>query len=551
MTSTTTATELSIEASAANIAVNSVVLSLIGVYFLVSCWEYWIRCDQEPIRARKPKLVLFSLTSFWIYGIMKCTVHAFKNPLLKCGMTTIVEKLLEAISFCLLTLRIGLLYLDFVAAKDSEKMVMNTRATNAADHPGAMQVPMHLKIRKFMKDRTRRLVALSGMSVIVIGGVFAVYGWKMLPLAGVDYLDPSCAAAQTYVREVELPFELTVVGVIALAAFKLWKVKENFGIFKEVCVVIGFLLLRDLFLVIDFTGGVEAASAQAARLQFYQLLEIMVPFVGITAISLNYQTWLVEKWNNVLKEAVPGAQFDENDPQELAEFMDIICSTKGYFTFSNFAMLDLASERLLFWRDVEKFRKKELSAREIFDTYLSSDAPLHVKLSSRVFAKITEFFERMDDKYLARASAVDESISVKLIDPHDPEADGHVLSIVHVFDDAQNEIFLNLFHTSFGRFKMTDDYKKIKEHMDNSGSQGTAEKVKKLLEKRREVTNQSRARKSLFRSFHDEFRHSTPKKLMDRDNSKTGLLPVPGLDQTSNSINLETISGSRSTRGSK
>jgi hypothetical protein len=501
-----------VDGSPTNITVNAVVLSLIGVYYLISATMFWVRRNQEPIRARKPKLVLFSLTSYFIYGIMKCLVHAFKNPLLKCAMTVIVEKLLEVTAYSLVLLRIGLLYLDFVVANKSEKFVFNTRATAVSIH--SADIPLYLRIRKFMKTRVRRLLVLGGIVIFLLGAVMAVYGWKLFPLINADYLDPACIDSQEYIRAVEIPTELIINGFIGIAAFRLWKVQEHFGIFKEVITVVACLLFKDIFLLADVQGTIEPMLAQAAGVQYYQLLEIMVPVIGMTIISLNYQSYLVDQWNNVLKEAVPGAQYEDHDPQELAEFLEILNTQRGYFAFSNFAMLDLASERLLFWRDIENFRKKDVSAREIYDTYLSADAPLHVKLSSDVFAKISEFFERIEDRHLNRTSSIRGSISVRLLDSKDPEQGHKVVSITNVFDEAQNEIFLNLFQTSYGRFKMTDEYKRIKEKFEVSGSKGTADKVTQILEQKKQKKLMKK-RSGMFKSFQEAA--ETSKTLLERE----------------------------------
>lgn len=144
-----------------------------------------------------------------------------------------------------------------------------------------------------------------------------------------------------------------------------------------------------------------------------------------------------------------GSDFRVRDPQLLTEFYDLLNNPIGYVALSNFLMRDLASERLLFWKDVENFKQAKLTAAEIYKTYLAVNAPLWVQLSPKLLEELDVVIRSTADELLQRRM----SKEVKLLERDKLE---------DVLSEAQKEVMSDMLNKSC-RFRETEEYGKLRE----------------------------------------------------------------------------------------
>jgi hypothetical protein len=485
---------------APNLMVNLLVLIGSLVFFGISVLRFVKRWRQEPIRSRRPRLALGLAISFCAYVIWRGVTHAFQIPFINCGLSDFFEGILEYSHFFFLFARITMIFVDFTTANQSERVLLQARSHSrvriSVGGSGEQSPVSDVYIQRIFK--LRKLITARGKNraFFIIGGiVFIVSISALVVFVGepksltVNKFNQICYQNQQEAATVEAIFSVIVSVLLVYTCFRLRKVKENFGISQELLILISFYSIKIYLLIINLflIHAPEVALAQATNgVQLWMVFELWIPLLGITYFSLYHQSSRADKWRKMLQQAFPNTQVDDSNAADLAEFLGLIQSQRGYITFSQFLMLELDSEKLLFCRDVENYKKGQLSAREIYDSYISITADLHVDLSASVLDAIRKLFDQVDEKYLIVSGTLafsirkhivpsfnastgssaplleDESINSKLTaEPSiSPKAQN---SLNDVFDDAQREVLMDIYTKSYGRFKLSPQYRKLQE----------------------------------------------------------------------------------------
>jgi hypothetical protein len=462
---------------ALNAALNVLWIVSLGIWVFAGSIKFWNRRKKEPIRSRRPFLVLVMVNSLFLYAVLKIVAHAFIDYALRgynCGVAMIFEKFLEAMSMIFVLLRVGVITLDFLVSKKSgmfREKRETTSGVSAMNQLNASQdVPFVFKLRKWYNIRylRRRFYILLILSVFIL---IAAPIASIAVLFGLERNDPQCIDNFIKAGFVEAGVIFIIILLLVRTSFALSSASENFGISVEITRISFYLMIGDIFLILNLVLSVAPENwlSDSFGVQCYLLIELIFPLVFISYESLWKQVAVTDHWTQILMKVVPGLRESKND--DLTEFFELLMDPKGYLSFSTFAMMDLASEMLLFWKDIERFRAKQLTAQEIYDTYISLTSPLHVNLSLEVTDNIDLLFSQVSDSILSRkhdrskTPLLARDFAEDYLTPIRADEEVASSGILQAFEEAQKEVFLHMYEHQYGRFKLTKEYKLWLEHI--------------------------------------------------------------------------------------
>lgn len=186
--------------------------------------------------------------------------------------------------------------------------------------------------------------------------------------------------------------------VYAVIIFKLREVRENIGVRRE---ILCLLLAQIVILVLQLTNLIgqrnpEFALAQLVGVYIYQTFEWSIALVFTIYIAFIEPGLQVEKYRQVQVEEVPKEDFisnrDIND-----EFNFVLADEECFALFKEFLTSELSVENLLFYMDVHSFRKGIITARTVYETYITETSPFMVNLSAKVRRELEAFFQKSEE----------------------------------------------------------------------------------------------------------------------------------------------------------
>jgi hypothetical protein len=260
------------------------------------------------------------------------------------------------------------------------------------------------------------------------------------------------------------------LGVIAflIVRFRLFDSqvrKECLGLRQEfgwiiVCAAIAFGFNFPLFMSVSvqksaFFGFCNAFGINGYAITFQTFPELLIALVStLLPVWLTYQKPKKSKprsdsLQNTGSMELKGTQRRKarDNYRELSELLSV---EEGFELFKERLQEEFSVENILFWQDVNRYKKGEVTAQFIFENYIPLSAPLCVNLSAKVRKCLEAKFDPSKVvERMSQASCVD---SDKLLSPVELDE----------FDAAQGEIFDLLVRDSFLRFRATPKYEEFR-----------------------------------------------------------------------------------------
>eukprot|EP00475_Leptophrys_vorax_P004551 TRINITY_DN12729_c0_g1_i1.p1 TRINITY_DN12729_c0_g1~~TRINITY_DN12729_c0_g1_i1.p1 ORF type:complete len:491 (-),score=87.44 TRINITY_DN12729_c0_g1_i1:370-1842(-) len=399
-----------------------IALSFLGAFMLLSVvsgvW-FFLRRHHEPIKSRRPTLVLFHMTFICTATSFRCllawsapdgltissnsyanSVSGFKIP---CWIALVMPSVFLSFSAVMFLVRTLLVHLDFRISQHSIEIV-SSHVT--AESRARMIGKSWCLANKNMFSSSFNLLVFS-LIILLVTGIIPVLHMLLTYRDAITISDSrveDCQKALLGATE----FTGAVVGFCAFvtAAILVWghkkKIKERLGIRQEIFVCLLAMTIAFVMLVINAASGNTAPVTFHRIFGFrgFQLFEFVLPALIMVCYSFIVtvkKTYDFTRRPKMLKRA---ASSNGSSAEILKEsFMQLLQSDKGFQLFQDFLKSELSVENLLFWRDVQRFKAMAIEADAIFETYIPFHAPLCINISASVRKELQICFQG-DEEHL-------------------------------------------------------------------------------------------------------------------------------------------------------
>lgn len=494
------------------------------------------------------------VSAMFAFAVFRTAVREF-NPDISCGVYFAIGFALLLFFNVLLLFRCWLLYVDFVVNRDSQK-ILNKRRRKT-------RLLLKQSMRKFDveedDDDDFNRVAFEKLQIPEDTWWFRNRAWfnqkkKLRTLIALVYViialppvlvcltvggtfsrnDSNCNQKSQISNVVFLStYSINSVALIASLLSLRSLVQETLGLKQELTrTIIAMVISTISQIVLVVRTDIENDFANVFGFYGYQVIEMVLPTTYII-----YQTFYIPFLNSggtfststLFQDNLPAEK--RNNPGEQTLTSEALIGTDAMrellkdreFSklFQEFLTLELNAHNLLFFKDVESYKQRRLSGREINGLYLSENAPLRIRLQQSTRKQIQSCFYTANEKLPPRnisvenvalelsnsvpasqASFTDESLIRKDLQQDKDRA---------AFDQAQEEVLKILIQDGFCRFRMTDAYRDWK-------------KMRASRASRHRATNQSRdysnrTPDSISSSFKFQTTFNTP--MLEKSKEKT------------------------------
>jgi len=244
--------------------------------------------------------------------------------------------------------------------------------------------------------------------------------------------------------------EFAILFIICFTAYflsrRLKVVQEHLGIkseLKKSAYAIFFMLCLSMPNIVT-SRWPERFLLERTGIQFYQILDLVLPVAWII-----YQSFF-----RIAYRATFGFKdkYVQVSSDTAIEFLNLLNSPSGFLLFQEYMIQQLRVEDLLFWKDIERWRAKEVDGLTIFEIYVDNDSPLHVELNPFTRAAIRWFFKNGDGDYIQEQKEVESRLQTA-------KTDFTSLHAENVFDFAYIQVFHRMLNQNFRIFRHSEPYK--------------------------------------------------------------------------------------------
>jgi hypothetical protein len=243
------------------------------------------------------------------------------------------------------------------------------------------------------------------------------------------------------------------VAAFLILAWGLRKVVDGFKIKTElkvtgvvaICAVIPWLIFNDQFQ--DINRKVFPFSTLSL------LIAIMFAFIASTVWPL---------WRSIFK---PPKIEDTDIPENLENLASLIGTKEGFESFRKFLTAEFSVENLLFYADIEDFRKKihdgaeidfqKQETKRLFAKYIIVDSPFQVNLPNQIVQAIEAKITSIDK------DGIFDPTPAANTDPKNRDSTGKPIDHPTIFDEAQRSIYNLMDSDSFPRYKASETYREF------------------------------------------------------------------------------------------
>jgi uncharacterized membrane protein len=423
---------------------------------LVSGIWFFLRRAYEPIRSRRPVLVLFHIGFISFGVVLKCTA-AFLNPDVQsqansdtaapsvrvaCWINLILPSLFLSFSAVMFLARAALVHVDSRISQHSIEIV-STQTT--AESRARMINLSWVLVNKNTMNSTKNLILFCILVAVVTGLVplLNVVITDSTALGIQDSRSPICLKAiinMTAFCGGALAFGIVMTAIILVVGYRR-RINESLGIRQEIAVCLLAMIFSFSLIVINANSEDTAPNTFHALFGFrgYQLFELMLPVLVIVWQSFILPVKKSYEFNAHSGKTRTHSRSTGSSTEVLKEsFLHLLQSESGFSIFQEFLKSELSVENILFWRDVQKFKEMTIEPEAIYETYIPYKAPLCINISASVRKDLELCFEGSPEhqSLLAGVSHAD----------------------LDVFDEAHEEIFNLMLKDSFMRFMKTPGY---------------------------------------------------------------------------------------------
>jgi hypothetical protein len=178
----------------------------------------------------------------------------------------------------------------------------------------------------------------------------------------------------------------------------------------------------------------------------------------IAVIYAFYASTIAPLWRSY--HAPPKVEDSAVDVQQMETLSALIQHDAGFESFRKFLSAEFSVENLLFWKDIDTFRKKirdnqspEFVTSEnqrLYAKYIVEDSPFQVNLPEKIVDNV---------KAVIDGKSSPPTISPSDVRLEEGKSDRTAPSPPTIFDEAQKSIFKLMESDSFPRYKSSDQYR--------------------------------------------------------------------------------------------
>jgi hypothetical protein len=469
------------------------------------------RRKVEPLRSRRPRMVLLGICGLWGFVIPRVILRELQLNSINCFVSLIVPLNLLVMSTTILLSRAFILAVDFAKTREAVEFVKRYHDTMNRDdlkqvynslplgRPSKTDfpVPAATKVTRgsfFLSHR--KWFATSFLWKVFL--VCVAVEWFVLDLlqvliepqiVNVLRSDTLCLAAMNRSAIIEVTVVLVEVLLLIAVCFKVRNVHENFGIRDELYRSSAAFIFIAVFLTVNVATDNEAENTFATSfgVRCYNLIGNILPSMFIVYESL-FRPWRASFIQGVPEEIVESiADLKNPSSKELYEnFIEMLHDPRGYDVFAEFLEAEFSIENLLFWRDVQTFKDgspgSRIEAGDIYHIYIDLNSPLctniagHIRLNIKknlniaaAEKKIAEAASEQPAIAIPSASAIAArpSVLARVGNATPRSSDLKEPSVItpsvpkDLFDEAVTEILMLMYRDSFCRFRFLPKYKQF------------------------------------------------------------------------------------------
>mmetsp|Transcript_35082 Transcript_35082/g.68882 ORF Transcript_35082/g.68882 Transcript_35082/m.68882 type:complete len:460 (+) Transcript_35082:48-1427(+) len=418
--------------------------------FVFAMIWFWLRREIQPIKARSPRLVLWSDILILGYAVLMCAQRIMGDsyPCLLNMWSGFAGTLLLLNTY---VWRCWVLYFTFnltqqrILNKSVDKLPFFIRNRHYSSSPFLL---------KFLGSCTVALLLPCAILTSEYPSIRQAMGDRMctwhdgkllLALYGLLYFVVFCRFALS-IRQIVDGFsirqELKITGLLGLFAVPSWLLFNNVPTLKEIN--------EEVFPVSTFC--------------------VIIAVTGVLCTSTVWPLYAS------LKGSDPTTDLDI--PENLSDLRSILSHDQGRDAFEQFLSKEFCVENLQFYMAVEDYRQflmknqdkrdkaAELSERavSIYEKYILIDAPFQVNLPAAIFQDLQQTIKM---RFLTgRRRTVTQTVPRKSLSSNSKKIQNSLLEKKEVktdtvFDAAQGEIYKLMERDSVPRFINSDTYRKL------------------------------------------------------------------------------------------
>jgi hypothetical protein len=443
------------------------VLSVFSVYVFIGVTWFWLRRDFQPIRARKVSLAIGTVLGFWTAGMTININRGFPTAVsgINCLVSVSVPVCSTAAALTLLVMRALLLNVQIAHAETGIQIVNNRSGVldEEKESPRGKYASQSVMGKigssgqfkfKFLSSKSfcKNLFLVDSKYWIKWIVPLILVQWILLvlvyfkELGGTSYLrsDMECQRFinPNFSRASFFIINGMHMSVLLFLVIRLWTFHDRRGIRTEliqitfvyafVCAVqvansvSGDVLENDFFTVLGFRG--------------WMIIQLILPYSVVALVSMYIPTKATYRLSNDSLGDLTGGS--------LAQELQIVVDTPELLAaFEEFLKSELSVENILFIKDLRNFKKGLISALDVYNMYLKPGSFLCVNVSSKTRNKLVARFELKPGAEVTTRNS--------LIEPS-------ALSSDLIFEAAEEEVMALMKNDSFVRFRMTEEYRKLK-----------------------------------------------------------------------------------------
>ncbi|CEO98902.1 RGS domain-containing protein [Plasmodiophora brassicae] len=373
----------------------SVAAGIWSVILAVNClWtipsaQMWFRRHLEPIRSRRPALLMSSVCMIVLFDLWTCAV-----PIVRQQITVAVYGIVTG---CLLVTAMEMFtFFCFSLYVAYRRTTIQVKVGSDSPGTATRTTRRWITISTWvLKDRVALLwVAVQVLVVFVIQVVYLSnypHLWQMPYSDG--QRDPTAAMFLNIAF-----FRCIVTMLVAVVVTGLLRgVSDAFGT-VDMLKKVGLAGLAGLSGLVGVTL-LTTASEVHASVSTLDLPSIIAILASNVALWLMLGRPLLDTYKALPEAEIPHMSRLERNLNAFRQFLETL---EGFAAFKAHLQTEFAVESLLFWAAARKFKREftkgtgAVAARSIYDGFLAPDAPLQINLPGESFRHFRSVFVEAD-----------------------------------------------------------------------------------------------------------------------------------------------------------
>jgi len=409
---------------------------------------FWKRKDIQPIKARSPGLVVINDVILILYVALLCFQRIFADDypcLLTLWSGHVGTILLLNVYLC----RCWTLYYTFHL---TQERVLAAKDATRTKRPSFFMRNKHLIGALFLF----KLFGIVTVVLVAPCGILTATNPELAHQKGEPHIDGDNGCRRMWGDTLLAVYVACYIVCFIYFGFSLRAVVDGFKIKSELKAtsLVCLLAVIPWFVFNNLEKEINRDTFPFSTLAL--IVAAVAAFVLSTVVPLYRSLSLGADVLGELKDV----------PEDLTSLRGLLQTSAGFESFKKFLTKEFSVENILFWAEVDSFRRLTREAASISDCrdmahaiyqkYIENDAPFMVNLPSNVTSKLNQ---GMRHEYGMPGSTPEDHVDYEY-ETH-PSWPPEVLATPTIFDAAQNNIFLLMHSDSFKRFQGTEEYKSL------------------------------------------------------------------------------------------